>query len=163
MASTNFVMQVVAPQTGINPLNHKNTDNSTYAFPFDVVFTVPMPSWDGWNLQQSVMVDGGRNANGDFEGIVIGNPKHKISPFQWKGLTPDIAQPLIQYFANKKHFTFYARYFDLITNTFIIRQFYRGDMKIEPNMFVPIKDEQDTIIGGTVDKYNLIQVDVVEV
>jgi len=163
MASTNFVMQIVTPQTGVNPINHKNTDNSIYDFPFNIALTVPMPTWDGWNLQQSIMVDGGRNANGDFEGAVIGNPKHKISPFQWKGLAPTIAQSLIQYFASKNHFTFFARYFDLITSTFIIRQFYRGDLKIEPNSFIPIKDEQGNLIGGTVDRYTLIQMDVIEV
>ena len=69
----------------------------------------------------------------------------------------------MQYFTQKGNFMFFARYFDLISQEFVIRKFYRGDLKVDPHIFIPIKDEQGNIISGKIDFYKLIQMDLIEV
>ncbi len=162
MVSNGYVVQIVKPQAGVNPENYKNPETKTYSFPYVVELTLPMPMWDGFNTQHSVLVDGGRNAMGDFEGTEI-SAKLKISPFQWRGLSGEEAKPILQYFTQKGNFMFFARYFDLISQEFVIRKFYRGDLKVDPHIFIPIKDEQGNIISGKIDFYKLIQMDLIEV
>jgi len=153
MSSTNFIMQIVEPDS-VSADNYKASDNS-YSFPYTVLLTVPMPAADGFSGINSIMVDGGRNANGDFEGAVIGQPKHKIDNFNWKGLKPAVARPLLQYFNSTATFVFYARFYDLISGAFIIRKFYRGDLSYEPHRFDP-----DT---GDVDYFTSIKMNIIEV
>jgi len=152
--SNNFVMQIVTPKTGFDPDNYKNTDNS-YTFEYDVALSVPMPSCDGFDGIISTLVDGGRNANGDFEGSVIGQPKRKIDNFQWKGLTPAEIRPLMQYMKPTDTFVFYARYFDALDGTFAIRKFYRGDISWKGTTF-------DTVTGDF-ERFEYVKMNVIEV
>ena len=152
--SDNYVMQIITPKTGFDPDDYKNSDNS-YTFEYDIALTVPMPYCDGFNGIISTLVDGGRNANGDFEGSVIGQPKRKIDGFQWKGKTPTEIRPLMQYFKPPETFVFYARYFDALDGTFAIRKFYRGDISWKGGIYNSVTNDFET--------FEYVKMNVIEV
>jgi|AGTN01.1.fsa_nt_gi hypothetical protein len=145
-----FVMEIVEPTEAA-----VRDSNNIYHFSYSIKLEVPMPAANGFGGVQKVAVDGGLNANGDFEGAVLGEPKRKIDQFSWNGIDTAKGREILQYFDDKSHFTFYARYFDLIRGEWVIRKFYRGDLSFEPHVFDSVK--------GDIDYWNSIKISVAEV
>lgn len=130
-----FVMQIIEPTEKGNVLSEKRNkktgiyENLTYNEP---KYTFPMPAIDGFSGSYKTNIDGGNNANGDFQGVVISS-KVNISGFYWTGLDAQTGRELLAVFAGGENLSFFARYYDVALGEFVIRQFYRGDIEYEIN------------------------------
>lgn len=89
---------------------------------------MPAPALGSGQITISTLVDGGRNANGDFIGSVIGNDKLKLQ-MQWDLLTPEQMKNLLQLFDRPQggHFVNTFRVFDPRINDYAYLQMYVGD------------------------------------
>lgn len=59
--------------------------------------SIPDPAFDSGRITISTMVDGSRNANGDFIGQVVGDDKYKVE-CNFKALTPEQMRNLLKIF-----------------------------------------------------------------
>ena len=119
-----------------------------------------MPNIDGFSGSYVTTVDGGNNANGDFEGVVVSS-KVNISGFSWSGLDKQTGRDLLAVFVGGENLTFFARYFDVAIGEFVIRQFRRGDITYEFNNIV--ETTEDGVLKMDIDYWKNISIPVSEV
>ena len=160
----NYVMQIIEPNAKGTPLR-KLRDGKTgwYSIQDDgyqVKYTFPMPNIDGFSGSYVTTVDGGNNANGDFEGVVVSS-KVNISGFSWSGLDKQTGRDLLAVFVGGENLTFFARYFDVAIGEFVIRQFRRGDITYEFNNIV--ETTEDGVLKMDIDYWKNISIPVSEV
>lgn len=96
---------------------------------------LPAPALDSGRVTISTIVDGGRNANGDFIGSVIGDDKLKIE-MTFPTLSPDQMVSLLKIFDRPQggHFINRFRVKDPRTGNFTYMDMYVGDRSGTPYM-----------------------------
>ena len=119
-----------------------------------------MPKIDGFSGSYVTTVDGGNNANGDFQGVVVSS-KVNISGFSWDGLDKQTGRDLLAVFFGGENLTFFAKYFDIALGTNVIRQFRRGDITYEFNNIV--EATEDGVLKMDIDYWKNISIPVSEV
>lgn len=116
--------------------------------------TLPAPEMGSGGVTISTVVDGGRNANGDFIGSVVGDDKLKIE-LNFEMLSPLEMKKLLAVFDRKQGGQFVNRFrvFDPRVNDFVWMDMYVGD-----RTGVPIFMQQGLPAAWGQVKANLIQV-----
>ena len=94
---------------------------------------IPAPAFGSGGFTISTMVDGGRNANGDFIGSVIGDDKFKVE-MSFQGLSPDEIQNLLKLFDRQQggHFVNTFRVYDPRIKDYRTMDMYVGDRSGKP-------------------------------
>ena len=99
---------------------------------------LPPPVLGSGNISISTMVDGGRNANGDFIGQVVGDDKLKLE-MNFLDLSPVEFMNLLKIFDRKQggRFVNTFRVFDPRVNNFVYMDMYVGDRSGTPYLVNP--------------------------
>ena len=99
---------------------------------------LPAPVLGSGTTTISTMVDGGRNANGDFIGSVVGEDKLKIE-MKFGHLSPAEMQALLRIFDRSRGGAFVNtfRVFDPRANDFVMLRMYVGDRTGTPYLVSP--------------------------
>jgi hypothetical protein len=94
---------------------------------------LPSPAFGSGKVTISTLVDGGRNAEGNFIGSVVGDDKLKIE-CAFPALRPDEMMRLLQVFDRKRggRFINTFRVFDPRVNGFVYLDMYVGDRSGKP-------------------------------
>ena len=89
---------------------------------------LPSPIVGGYDLSLSTLVDGGRNAQGQFVGQVIGDDKLKITG-SFGNLTQEEFQRFLRLFDRNFGGAFVQRFtvFDPRVGDFVVKEMYVGD------------------------------------
>lgn len=115
---------------------------------------LPAPAYESGKVTISTIVDGGRNAEGNFIGSVVGDDKLKVE-CRFPVLKPDEMKRLLNIFNREKGGKFVQtfRVFDPRENDFVYLEMYVGDrsgtpIKVNPNTMRPEfwKDVQANLI-----------------
>lgn len=158
-----YVMQIIVPNAKGSALRSKR-NNKTGIYNLDGAYTTeytfPMPAVDGYSGSYTTNIDGGNNANGVFEGVVISS-KVNISAFLWNGLDTSTGRDLMKMFEGGQYYTFFARYYDIVRGEFVIRQFCRSDIEYQANNIVTVVENGVTKLD--VDYWKSIKIPVKEV
>lgn len=164
VTSQNYVMQIIEPNAKGSALrNLRNSKTGIYTIPegeYQLKYTFPMPKIDGFSGSYTTSVDGGNNANGDYEGVVVSS-KVNISGFSWAGLDKQTGRDLLAVFVGGDNLTFFAKYFDIALGMNVIRQFRRGDITYEFNNIV--ETTEDGVAKMDIDYWKNISIPVSEV
>ena len=96
---------------------------------------LPTPAFGSGEITISTLVDGGRNANGDFVGQMVGNDKLKI-PLAFNILSPEQFQQFLAVFDRRLGGSFIntVRVFDPRVNDYVYLDMYVGDRSGRPLM-----------------------------
>ena len=89
----------------------------------------PCPSSESGLQTTLTTVDSARTADGVLRSKKIGRDQTKIE-LAWKVLTPEVWSNMLEIFDN--NFMFSIRYFSMVKNDWIVRQFYVGDRSARP-------------------------------
>ncbi len=164
VVSQNYVMEIIEPNLSEAQLRTKrNEKTGIYDLKeseYSHTYTFPMPKIDGFSGSYVTTVDGGNNANGDYEGVVVSS-KVNISGFSWVGLGKQTGRDLLAVFAGGENLTFFAKYFDVALGTNVIRQFRRGDITYEFNNIV--ETMENGVLKMDIDYWKNISIPVNEV
>lgn len=164
VVSQNYVMEIIEPNiTGVALRAKRNDKTGIYTLTeseYSHSYTFPMPKVDGFSGSYVTTVDGGNNANGDYEGVVVSS-KVNITGFSWTGLDKQTGRDLLAVFAGGENLTFFAKYFDVALGTNVIRQFRHGDITYEFNNI--IETTEDGVLKMDIDYWKEISIPVNEV
>ncbi len=114
---------------------------------------MPAPELGSGGITISTIVDGGRNANGDFIGSVVGGDKLKIE-LNFEMLTPAQMRQLLAIFDRNQGGKFVNRFrvYDPRVQDFVMMDMYVGDRSGIPLVM------QNTPLAWRQVKANLIQI-----
>jgi hypothetical protein len=93
----------------------------------DIAF--PYPSKDSGLQTTLTTVDSARTADGVLRSKKIGRDQAKVE-LTWSVLTPEQWSQMLKLFEN--NFIFTIRYFSMVENDWVSRQFYVGDRTAKP-------------------------------
>ncbi len=115
---------------------------------------LPAPEMGSGGITIATVVDGGRNANGDFIGSVVGEDKLKIE-MNFEMLSPQQMQQLLAVFDRRQGGSFVNRFrvFDPRVQDFVWMNMYVGD-----RTGVPLVLEHGVPAAWSQVKANLIQI-----
>lgn len=88
------------------------------------------PSPDiGLNFEVATLVNGGKNANGEFVGQKVGRDQYKIDSLQWFCLDAVTWSEILKEF---RKFVVIVKFPDMVNNTWITLRMYPGNRTAKP-------------------------------